>query len=141
MLFIAILTYWMLFSCSKRCLDLWRMHLIKYDLFLSWNCWSRVTNLSSHTRELRCGISGTCIFLRVNFLGQVIRISYRRSFTGLFLWKIAAIAVKFRDLPGGWEYTLQYYRKFRIETCLVRMPNQRTQYWWRLPHTFRLSEV
>ena len=27
---IAILTYWMLCSCSKRCLDLWWMHFIMF---------------------------------------------------------------------------------------------------------------
>ena len=33
---------------------------------------------------------------------------------------------------------LQYLLKLTIDTCLVRMPIQRPQYWWRLLHTFGL---
>ena len=88
-------------------------------------------------------ISGTIIFLRVKFLGRIICISNRRSFTGLFFWTNRGDYTEFSRFTEwlGELSVLQYEWKFRIETCLVRMRIQRTQYWWRLPHTFGLSEV
>ena len=37
------------------------------------------------------------------------------------------------------RFVLQYLQKFTIDTCLVRMPIQRPQYWWRLLQTFELN--